>query len=81
MNNFKPYTIETTLLVLSFLILAFVFFHYVWPAMNEVPLDDNLKARKPTRKEIEERNFLLMSDEMEEQLEAIKLDEHEKALA
>lgn len=41
-------------------------------------------AKKPTKKEIRERNEvtrLLMSDEMEEQLQSINLDEHEKALA
>jgi len=41
-------------------------------------------AKKPTKKEIQERNEvtrLLMSDEMEEQLQSINLDEHEKALA
>lgn len=41
-------------------------------------------AKKPTKKEIRERNEvtrLLMSDEMEEQIKAISLDEHEKALA
>jgi len=38
-------------------------------------------AHKPTKKEIEERNFLLMSDEMEAEIERIKLDEHETALA
>lgn len=41
-------------------------------------------AKKPTKKEIEERNqvdFLLMSDEMEDEIERINLDEHEKAIA
>ena len=41
-------------------------------------------AKKPTKKEIEERNEvtrLLMSDEMEEQIRAISLDEHEQAIA
>jgi len=41
-------------------------------------------AKKPTKKEIRERNEvtrLLMSDEMEEEIERINLDEHEKAIA
>lgn len=85
MNNLKPYTIETTLLVIAFLLLAFVFFHYIWPAMNG-EIDDNPKAKKHPKKDIKKPenktlDFLLMPDELPNLEDRIVFDEHETAIS
>lgn len=85
MNNLKPYTIETTLLVLAFLCLAFVFFHYIWPAMNG-EIDDNPKAKKHPKKDIKKPenktlDYLLKPDDMPTFTGRVELDESEKAIS
>jgi len=77
-------------ILLTIYILLIAFFAKVWYNSRreekrlEAIYGNVYSAKKPTKKEIRERNqvdFLLMSDEMEEQLQSINLDEHEKALA
>lgn len=77
-------------ILLTIYILLIAFFAKVWynARQEEKRLEaiygNVYSAKKPTKKEIRERNEvtrLLMSDEMEEQLQSINLDEHEKALA
>ena len=71
------------------LVLALFVAKMVWNARQdekrlEAIYGNVYSAEMPTKKEIAERNtinFLLMSEEMEEQLQSINLDEHEKALA
>lgn len=77
-------------ILLTIYILLIAFFAKVWynARQEEKRLEaiygPVYSAKKPTKKEIQERNtvnYLLMSDEMEEQIKAISLDEHEKAIA
>jgi hypothetical protein len=76
------------LLIIYILLIAFFAKVFINARREEKRLDaiygPVYSAKKPTKKEIRERNnidFLLMSEEMEEQIEKTNLDEHEKALA
>lgn len=78
----------TILLTIYILLIAFFAKIYINSRREEKRLEaiygHVYSAKKPTKKEIRERNEvtrLLMSDEMEEQIKAISLDEHEQALA
>ena len=79
-----------TLILFTIYGLLIAFFVKIWwnhrqyEKQLEAKYGNVYSAKKPTKKEIQERNtvnYLLMSDEMEEQIRAISLDEHEQAIA
>lgn len=84
----EPYTFPSIVAGLSLVFIVWALFGFILPEFfAHRKAIRNIKypiTRKPTKKEIQERNqvdFLLMSEEMEDEIERINLDEHEKALA
>lgn len=78
----------TALIIIYVTLIAFFAKVFINARREEKRLDaiygHVYSAKKPTKKEIQERNtvnYLLMSDEMEDVIERINLDEHEKAIA
>ena len=84
----EPYTFPSIVAGLSLVFIVWALIGFILPEFfAHRKAIRNIKhpiSKKPTKKEIQERNtvnYLLMSDEMDEQIKAISLDEHEKALA
>ena len=80
----ETYNPITTLIVLILLFCAFALFHWIIPMLREDYLETHPTAKKPTKKEIAERNEidrLLMPDELETAAKVISLDNHENAIS
>lgn len=80
----EPYTLPTTLVVLTFLFCLFCFFHWIYPMLVADYRETHPTAKKPTKAEIAERNELdrlLMPDELETAAKVINLDQHENAIS
>ena len=80
----EPYTLPTTLVVLTFLFCAFAFFHWIYPMLCEDYRETHPAAKKPTKAEIAQRNEidrLLMPEELETAAKVISLDNHENAIS
>ena len=80
----ETYNPITTLVVLTALFCAFAFFHWIIPMLREDYLETHPTAKKPTKKEIAERNEidrLLMPEELETAAKVISLDNHENAIS
>ena len=80
----ETYNPITTLVVLTALFCAFAFFHWIIPMLCEDYRETHPTAKKPTKKEIAERNEidrLLMPEELETAAKVISLDNHENAIS
>ena len=80
----QPYTLPTTLVVLTFLFCLFCFFHWIYPMLVADYRETHPTAKKPTKAEIAHRNEidrLLMPDELETAAKVISLDNHENAIS
>ena len=80
----QPYTLPTTLVVLTALFCLFAFFHWIYPMLVADYRETHPTAKKPTKAEIAHRNEidrLLMPDELETAAKVISLDNHENAIS
>jgi hypothetical protein len=85
----EPYTLPTTLVVLTALFCLFAFFYWIYPMLCEDYRETHPKANKPTKAEIANRNEidrLLMPEELDDYMMEVRskiiyLDETENAIS